>query len=88
MPLSARVRCILGVWLVLMAGTAASTWGFSRPAVVPMASTLAIMAVAAIKALLVMRDFMELKYAPPAWRLAGTAWMLAVVCVVAILYLI
>jgi heme/copper-type cytochrome/quinol oxidase subunit 4 len=85
--LSPTVRTVLVVWLALMLSTAASTWGLSRPAVSPLLSTLAVMAIAAIKVGLVMAYFMELRHAPRGWRLAGGIWVTATAAAVVALYL-
>jgi hypothetical protein len=84
---SATVRTVLAVWLVLMLSTAASTWGFSRPAVAPLVSTIAVMVIAAIKVGLVMAWFMGLRHAPRGWQLAGAIWVAAAASTVMILYL-
>jgi heme/copper-type cytochrome/quinol oxidase subunit 4 len=84
---SIAVKSVLAVWLVLMLSTAASTWGFSRPAVSPMISTIAVMVIAAIKVGLVMAYFMELRRAPLGWRLAGVAWVAAAASAVVFIYL-
>ena len=85
--LSVPVKSVLAVWLVLMLSTAASTWGFSRPAVVPLVSTVAVMAIAAIKVGLVMAYFMELRHAPLPWRLAGTVWVVGAASAIILIYL-
>lgn len=81
-------KAVVAVWLVLMLSTAASTWGFSRAAVPPLLSTLAVMAVAALKVGLVMAYFMELRRAPLPWRLAGAIWTAVTASAVAIVYLV
>lgn len=75
------------VWLVLVVNTAASTWWFSRDAVAPTVSTLAVMVLAAVKVALVMAYFMDLRIAPLAWRLAGGAWVLGAAGTVIGIYL-
>jgi len=84
---SATVKSVLAVWLLLMLSTAASTWGLSRPAVAPTVSTLAVMVIAAIKVSLVMAYFMGLRRAPRPWRLAGTIWVVVAAAAVILIYL-
>jgi heme/copper-type cytochrome/quinol oxidase subunit 4 len=74
-PVSSAVRTAIVVWVVMMVSTAASTWWFSRDAIAPVVSTVAVMVIAAVKVALVMAYFMELRIAPIAWRLAGTVWV-------------
>jgi heme/copper-type cytochrome/quinol oxidase subunit 4 len=85
--LSIAGRTVVAVWLVLMLGTAVSTWGFARASVSPAVSTIAVVAIAAIKVGLVMAYFMELRRAPLAWRLAGTIWVAATASAIVIVYL-
>jgi heme/copper-type cytochrome/quinol oxidase subunit 4 len=85
--MSASVRSVLAVWALLMLSTAASTWGFSRPVLAPTVSTVAVMAIAAIKVALIMAYFMELRHAPLGWRLAGMIWAAAAASAVLIIYL-
>jgi heme/copper-type cytochrome/quinol oxidase subunit 4 len=70
-----------------MVNTAASTWWFSRDAVAPQVSTLAVMVIAALKVGLVMAYFMELRIAPLAWRLAGAVWVFGAAGTVIVIYL-
>lgn len=86
--MSSAVSSVLAVWFVMMLGTAASTWGLSLPAVAAVVSTIAVMAVSAIKVGLVMAFFMELRSAPFAWQLAGTIWVGVATSMVVIIYLL
>lgn len=86
--MSNSVKTVLAVWLLLMLGTAASTWGFSLPSVQANTSTIAVMVISAIKVGLVMAFFMELRGAPRAWQLAGTTWVAATTVVVMGIYLL
>lgn len=81
------IKLTLGVWLVLMLSTAASTWGLSAPSVSPLVSTVAVMVIAAIKVGLVMAYFMDLRIAPRAWQLVGFIWVLVTAGVVVGIYL-
>jgi len=82
------VNSILAVWVLLMLGTAASTWGFSLPSVDPITSTVSIMVISAVKASLVMFYFMELRHAPRGWQIAGSVWLVLVAIVVIWIYLL
>lgn len=86
--MSREVRSVIAVWLVLMASTAASAWGFSRPAVVPVISTIAVMAIAALKVRLVMTHFMEMRNAPLVWQLVGVVWLIGAAGTVMAIYLL
>lgn len=81
------IKWALAVWAVLMLSTAASTWGFSRPTVSPVVSTVAVMLIAAIKVGLVMACFMDLRIAPRPWQLVGVIWVVATAAMVVGIYL-
>lgn len=85
--MSHAIKLTLGVWLVLMLSTAASTWGLSAPSVNPLVSTVAVMVIAAIKVGLVMAYFMDLRIAPRPWQLVGFTWVLVTAGVVVGIYL-
>jgi len=81
------VNTVLAVWLLLMLATTASTWGFSLSTVAPTISTVAVMVISAIKVGLVMAFFMALRYAPLAWQLAGSMWVVVTTSMLVIIYL-
>ena len=85
--MNAAVASVTAVWLVLMLSTAASTWWFSQPMFTPIASTVAVMLIAAVKVSLVMSHFMELRSAPRAWQLAGAIWLVVAASAVVVIYL-
>ena len=85
--MNAAVASVTAVWLVLMLSTAASTWWFSQPRFTPIASTVAVMLIAAVKVSLVMSHFMELRSAPRAWQLAGAIWLVVAASAVVVIYL-
>lgn len=86
--MSNTAKYSLIVWLLLMLGTAASTWWFSLPTMNATVSTLAVMLISAVKVALVMTFFMELKRAPLPWQLAGLIWLVAVSTVLIAIYLL
>lgn len=86
--MNSAVISVMAVWLVLMLSTAASTWWFSQPIFTPVASTVAVMLIAALKVALVMTHFMELRLAPRAWQLAGAIWLVVAASAVVIIYLL
>jgi heme/copper-type cytochrome/quinol oxidase subunit 4 len=75
------------VWIVLMAITCVSTWGMSKEAILPAAATTAIFLLAALKARLVLMHFMELRNAPPQWRLLFEAWVIVITAAITGIYL-
>ncbi|MDB5978188.1 MAG: hypothetical protein JWR07_4948 [Nevskia sp.] len=81
------VKRITLAWIVLMTITCVSTWGMSIPAIVPDAATVGIFLLAAMKARLVLCHFMELRHAPPRWRLLFEAWVILVTAAIAGIYL-
>ena len=70
------------VWAALMLATCASTWLLSKNSVTPKVATVAIMLIAAVKARLVIRYFMEVCLAPLALRLVCDGWLLAVIALI------
>lgn len=68
------------IWLVLLAATGVTFWlgesGLSGTA--GMSPVLAMFALAFVKALLVMLDFMELRHAPALWRRLLVGWLVLV----------
>ena len=86
--MNAAVMSVMAVWTILMVSTAASTWWFSQPMFTPVASTLAVMVIAAVKVTLVMSHFMELRGAPCAWQVAGATWVIVAASAVIVIYLL
>jgi hypothetical protein len=76
------------VWLLLVAATALS-WKLSHGLGLadPQDAGCAVLVVAFIKVRLVIMDFMEIRGAPLAMRLAGETWVLLMAAVLIALYL-
>jgi heme/copper-type cytochrome/quinol oxidase subunit 4 len=66
------------VWLGLMVLTCVTTWGLSKDLFAPAVGVVGIFVIAAVKVSYVMLDFMELRNAPIAVRIAFQAWPVAV----------
>jgi caa(3)-type oxidase subunit IV len=75
------------VWLLLMGLTCITTWGLSKDDFVPAMATIVTVWLAALKARLVILHFMELRDAPPAWRLLFEAWTVVVAAAITGIYL-
>ena len=76
------------VWAALMLATCASTWLLSKNSVTPEVATVAIMLIAAVKVRLVIRYFMEVRWAPLALRFICDGWLLAVTALILTVYLV
>ena len=76
------------VWAALMLATCASTWLLSKNSVTPEVATVAIMLIAAVKVRLVIRYFMEVRWAPLALRFICDGWLLAVTALIMTVYLV
>jgi hypothetical protein len=76
------------IWLVLLAATGVTYWlgesGLSGSA--GMAPVLLMFALAFVKALLVMLDFMELRHAPALWRRLLVGWLVFVTSGIVLAY--
>ncbi len=70
------------VWIVLMTATCTSTWVLSKIAAGPKFVVGGILLIAALKAWLVVMDFMELRHAPRAARVFAEVWISAVTLIV------
>jgi caa(3)-type oxidase subunit IV len=70
------------VWLGLILATAMTTWGLSKDLVSPAVAMVGTFAIAAVKARFVILDFMELRDAPIAVRVAFEAWPIAVAAMI------
>ena len=76
------------IWLILLAATGVTFWlGESGLSGSPgMAPELVMFALAFVKALLVMRDFMELRHAPALWRWLLQGWLVLVTTGIVLAY--
>ena len=76
------------IWLILLAATGVTFWlgesGVSGSA--GMAPVLLMFALAFVKALLVMLDFMELRHAPVLWRRILVGWLVVVTSGIVLAY--
>ncbi|MCB4361780.1 cytochrome C oxidase subunit IV family protein [Quatrionicoccus australiensis] len=68
------------VWLVLLLGTAA-TWWLGENGQTGTSTVQAILAIAGVKGVLVIREFMALRGVRPAWQGAVIGWLLLVLLV-------
>lgn len=64
-------------WLVLLVATGA-TWWLGEAGAAGTGAILAMLAIVFIKGRLVILDFMELRGAPPMWRLLLEGWLIVV----------
>lgn len=76
---------LVGVWLLLVAATMASVV-FSVELPNQTAAVTFVMAVAALKGIFVMWDFMDLRKADPALRVFCGAWAVGVAAMVVVLH--
>lgn len=74
-----------GIWLLLLAGTA-YTWWLGESTEVGRGAVLAMLAVAAAKGWLVIREFMALRGVAPIWQGIVTGWLVTVLAVNMVLY--
>lgn len=86
--MNAAVVSVVAVWLVLMISTAASAWWFSQPMFTPTVATLAVMVIAAVKVVMVMSHFMEMRHAPRVLQAIGLIWVVLTAGVVIAFYLL
>ena len=81
-------RTTTTVWLVLLAASAASLWlGSDATGRSQRAAAIALLAVAFAKIWLIVRYFMEIRFAPLWLRLILDAWVAGVVVAITALYL-
>jgi heme/copper-type cytochrome/quinol oxidase subunit 4 len=80
--MSVLLERVTWVWVGLMALTGVTTWGLSTDLFSPAVAVVGIFLIAALKVRYVMLDFMELRHAPVAVRIAFEAWPVAVVAVI------
>jgi len=73
------------VWLVLMAGTAATWWMGESGSAGPNA-VLTILAIAAVKGVGIVREFMGLRGIKAVWPIAVIGWLLLVLTIIATAY--
>jgi hypothetical protein len=77
-----RQRATL-VWLGLMLATVVTTWGLSsKDAFSPLVAVVGTFVIAAVKVRYVVLDFMELRNAPRAARIAFEAWPVVVTAMI------
>lgn len=74
-------------WLVLLVATGA-TWWLGEVGAAGAGAILAMLAIAFIKGRLVILDFMELRGAPPLWRLLFEGWLILVGGLILLAYVI
>jgi heme/copper-type cytochrome/quinol oxidase subunit 4 len=76
------------IWLLLLAATGVTFWlgesGLSGSS--GMTPVLVMFALAFVKALLVMLDFMELRHAPALWRRLLVGWLVLVTAGIVLAY--
>jgi Prokaryotic Cytochrome C oxidase subunit IV len=76
-----RQRATL-VWLGLMLATVVTTWGLSSKEFSPVVAVVGTFVIAAVKVRYVVLDFMELRNAPRAARIAFEAWPVVVTAMI------
>lgn len=74
------------VWLALMVATVATTWGLSKDAFSPVVTVVGTFVIAAVKVRYVILDFMELRHAPLAVRIAFEAWPVVVTAIILVFW--
>ena len=78
-----RTPMPFAIWLILIACTLASFGIFERRLLGPL-STLVIVTIAAVKARLVLRHFMEAAQAPGKWRFLYETWIFVAAAIIVI----
>ena len=76
-----RQRATL-VWLGLLLATVVTTWGLSKDAFSPLVAVVGTFVIAAVKVRYVVLDFMGLRNAPRAARIAFEAWPVVVTAMI------
>ena len=74
------------VWLGLMMATVVTTWGLSKDAFSPVVTVVGTFVIAAVKVRYVILDFMELRHAPRAARIAFEAWPVVVTVIILVFW--
>ena len=74
------------VWLGLMVATVVTTWGLSKNAFSPVVAVVGTFLIAGVKVRYVMLDFMELRNAPRAVRIAFEAWPVVVTAIILVFW--
>lgn len=74
------------VWLGLMVATVVTTWELSKDAFSPVLTVVGTFAIAAVKVRYVILDFMELRRAPRAVRIAFEAWPVVVTAIILVFW--
>jgi len=80
-----NARRLVFVWLLLMAGTAATWWMGESGSAGP-AAVLAILGIAAVKGIAIVREFMGLRGIKVVWPAAVIGWLLVVLAIIAATY--
>lgn len=70
------------VWLGLMTLTVLTTWFLSKELASPAVAVCGIVGIAALKVRYIMLDFMGLREAPTAVRIAFEGWVVAVAAII------
>lgn len=78
--MNASARLLDGVWLVLLAGTA-YTWWLGESGQAGALAVMTMLGVAALKGLLVIREFMALRDVSWLWQGAVSGWLILVLTV-------
>jgi caa(3)-type oxidase subunit IV len=73
------------VWLVMLAATL-TTWALGEGGASGTWSVLAMLALACVKGVLVILDFMELRHAPLLWRILLLGWLSLVTALIVLFY--
>ena len=73
------------IWLILMAGTVA-TWMMGETGSAGPGAVLAILGIAAIKSIGIIREFMGLRGVKLIWPVAVVGWVLVVLAIIAVTY--
>jgi hypothetical protein len=73
------------VWVILMAGTAA-TWWIGESGSAGPSAVLAILAIAVVKGVGIIREFMALRGVKVVWQVAVIGWLLVVLAIIAATY--
>jgi hypothetical protein len=72
-------------WLALVAGTAI-TWGLGESGAAGRAAVLGILAIAAVKGIWIIREFMALRRIKVLWPALVIGWLLVVLAIIAATY--
>lgn len=70
------------IWAVLLAATALSWWAGEQGGHMAWSLAAGVFALAALKGVLVVLDYMELRHAPPLWHRLLLGWLAGVVTLI------